>query len=200
MSKGLAITQESFEALLTWLAPNREIAGQKYEVIRTGLVKIFVSKGFSDAEDLADEVINRVVDRLPDIRNDYVGEPAYYFRGVARNIIHEAHRRKEITTDVFPISVSEVDDVSSEAECLRKCLNLISVEQCDLALEYYLYDGSSKIAHRKRLAEELGITVRALRVRAHRIRVTLQKCVLKCLTNVAGEINNSSQRIIKEVV
>jgi DNA-directed RNA polymerase specialized sigma24 family protein len=199
MRREWAITPEAFEALLAWLEPDREAAGKKYEIIRAGLVKIFIAKGFNDAEDLADQVINRVIDRLPDIRNDYVGEPANYFRGVARNIIHEARRRKEIATDVLPVSVSEVDDTGSEAECLQKCLKLISSEQCDLALEYYLYEGKNKIAHRKRIADELGISVRALRVRAHRIRVVLQKCVLKCLKNLAGEMDNAPQRIIKEV-
>jgi len=49
-----AITKEQFDSLLSWLSDDRELAGTKYETIRTGLVRVFVSKGFNDAEDLAD--------------------------------------------------------------------------------------------------------------------------------------------------
>src|SRR5258708_7517977 len=94
----LAITQEPFDALLAWLDLDRERAGKKYETIRAGLIRIFVAKGFNDAEDLADEAITRVVRRLPEIKDSYVGEPARYFHGVARNITLEASRRREITT------------------------------------------------------------------------------------------------------
>lgn len=188
---------EPFDSLLDWLDRDREAAGQKYETIRAGLVRIFISNGFCDAEDLADIAINRVVARLPDIKHDYVGEPAHYFLGVARNVIRESRRRKEITTDVLAVSAGEITDVSDEVECLRKCLKLLPRGQRDLAMEYYLYSGSEKIAHRKCLAEELGITLRALRVRAHRVRVTLQKCVLNCLKKSPSEMNDAPQHIIK---
>ena len=84
------ITQESFEALLEWLDPDREAAGQKYETIYTGLVRIFVSKGFNDAEHLADETMNRVIIRLPEIRDTYEGEKARYFPGVIDSAMSRA--------------------------------------------------------------------------------------------------------------
>ena len=65
-----------FDALLEWLDPDREKAGQRYEVIRTGLIRIFVSNGLSDAEYYADEAIDRVIKRLPEFRETYVGDPA----------------------------------------------------------------------------------------------------------------------------
>jgi hypothetical protein len=36
MGKEWALTQDLFETLLAWLAPEREIAGQKYETIAAG--------------------------------------------------------------------------------------------------------------------------------------------------------------------
>ena len=95
----MAITQEPFDTLLSWLDPSRDTAGQKYETIHSGLIRIFISHGFIDAEDLADLTINRVIDRLPDIREGYVGEPVRYFHGVARNVIREARRRPRGGTD-----------------------------------------------------------------------------------------------------
>jgi len=175
------ITQESFDALLDWLDPDRGFAGQKYEIIRAGLVKMFVAKGFSDAEQLADVTIDRVVCRLPDIRTDYLGEPACYFYGVARNIVHEARRRKEIAMDVPQFSVDEIIDVSEEMECLRKCLKRLPGQQRKLMLEYYGGDERARIERRKKLALERELTTVTLRVRAHRIRAALQECVLRCL-------------------
>src|ERR1044072_5403667 len=121
LRRPLAINEESFESLLAWLDPDRETAGQKYEVIRAGLIRIFVSKGFSDAEDLADETMNRVMKRLAEIRDTYVGEPARYFHGVARFVMREMSRRKEIAVDVMPFSTLEAEVHSDEYDCLVKC-------------------------------------------------------------------------------
>src|SRR5258705_881664 len=181
MGRSIPINQESFEALLTWLSPERDEAGLKYELIRTGLVRIFVAKGFSDAEDLADQTINRVIIKLPEIRGDFVGEPVSYFRGVARKIMLEAWRRKEVTTDRPPEQLSKVQVNNPQSECLDRCLRLLSEGKRDLILDYYLYKGHDKIAHHKLLARENGISESALRVKAHRIRNILEKCVVECV-------------------
>lgn len=198
MKRESNLTQETFEGLLTWLDPNREVAAQKYEAIRIGLVRIFISKGFSDAEDLADQVINRVANRLQDIRSNYVGEPANYFRGVARNVMHEAWRRKEITTDIFPEDLSQISSTSDEYECLLNCLKLLPSEKRDLVLDFYVCNNRDKIAHRKRIAEELGITQSNLRVRVHRIRNTLEKCVLQCIKKLSVKQIVSTQTLISD--
>lgn len=83
------ITQESFDTLLGWLDHNREIAGQKYEKIRQRLIRIFAGRGCFEAEELADETINRVTLKLPQFVETYIGEPALYFYGVADKIHHE---------------------------------------------------------------------------------------------------------------
>jgi len=178
--------EESFESLLTWLDPNREIAGQKYEVIRTGLIRIFVSKGFSDAEDLADTVINRVMKKLPEIRDTYVGDPVRYFHGVARNIIRETLRRREIATETVPSFSEEIESHSDEYDCLVKCLRFLAREKRELILDYHIYDGRDKVEQHRHMAEELGITEGALRGRAHHLRGSLEKCIRQCLEGMAG--------------
>lgn len=177
----MADTQDPFDALLAWLDSDRNKAGEKYETIRMGLIRVFVSKGFNDAEDLADETIDRVMVRLPDIRDSYVGEPARYFQGVARNIVHEANRRPEIATEMTPIFLDSVTKDSDEYECLVKCLQFLSPNKRELILDYYLYQGHDKIEHHQRMARELGISQGALRGRAHHIRVDLEKRVLDAL-------------------
>ncbi|MET0626080.1 MAG: sigma-70 family RNA polymerase sigma factor [Pyrinomonadaceae bacterium] len=182
MTRREPINGESFEALLGWLDQCRDVAGQKYELIRHSLIKIFVARGAHDAEDLADQTINRVVAKLPEIRDDYVGDPAVYFYGVARNVLHESRRRKEVSVDAARVvAVSEETAGSDEVECLRKCLATLPEEQRELMLDYYLNTKRLKIEHHRRMAEELGLSPGALRLRAHRIRGRLEECVRRCV-------------------
>ena len=182
----MTITQEQFDCLLTWLGTDRDVAGRKYETIRSGLVRIFVSKGFSDAEDLADETINRVIGRLPDIRANYTGEPACYFHGVARNIIRETSRRKEVTAGFIEGRVDPVREPSDEHDCLGHCLDRLPASKRDLILDYYLYEGHEKVAHHKQMAGQLRITEGAVRSRAYQIRLSLENCMRQCALRKNG--------------
>lgn len=173
----MSVTQEAFNFLLTWLDPNREAAGRKYSIIHTGLVRIFVSRGFSDAEDLADLTIKRVCDLLPGIRDSYVGERAPYFYKVAGYITLEARRRPEIATDLAPTEQLIENNTSDTYERLLKCLELLPGEKRELVLDYHLNKGRDKIEQHERMAKERGISVEALRSRAHHIRKTLKDCV-----------------------
>ena len=177
----MVITTEQFEALLDWLDPDREAAGRKYEAIRAGLVRVFVSKGLNNAEDLADEVFNRVILRLPDIRENYSGDPARYFHGVSRNILKEVVRQKEIAIEVTTVAVFVDPIISTELECLDLCLEVLQPEKSDFILDYYLYEGHDKVQHHKRMATALGITHGALRGRAFQIRGGLEECVKQCV-------------------
>jgi RNA polymerase sigma factor (sigma-70 family) len=155
-----------------------------------------MAKGFSDAEDLADEAISRVNKRLPEIRDSYTGDPASYFHGVARNLIRETYRRKEIATDVSPVAGIQVTNRSDEYECLLRCLQFLSPVKRELILDYHVYEGHDKIEHHRIMAEELGISEGALRGRAHHIRVKLEKCVLECTQNLRKETKTVSASIV----
>ena len=152
-----------------------------------------MSKGFSDAEDLADETINRVMKKLPEIRDTYVGEPVKYFHGVARFIIREVIRRKEVTMDEVPVISVEPEDHSDEYDCLLKCLRFQPPEKRELILDYYIYDGRDKIAQHRNMASELGITEGALRGRAHHVRGNLEKCIQQCIKRMKANENQDSR-------
>jgi RNA polymerase sigma factor (sigma-70 family) len=197
----LSSSQEPFDALLAWFNSDRDIAARQYETIRTGLIRIFLAKGCTNAEDLADEAFSRVSKRLPEIRDSYVGDPARYFHGVARNLILETYRRKEIATDVSPVAAIQITSRSDEYECLLRCLQFLSPVKRELILDYHVYQGQEKIKYHRIMAEELGISEGALRGRAHHIRVALEKCVLDCTKNlgkvtkpVAADIVDSGAR------
>lgn len=191
MKKEWVLTQDAFETLLAWLDTDRERAGSKYETIRLRLIKIFTCRGCLEAEELADETINRVVGRVDEVANNYQGDPALYFYGVSHNVhleylrklkLRVAEIRPESTTDtVARPSVRPVEDIEPEFECLERCLDELSPDSRKLMLEYYQHDKHAKIDHRRRLAEGLGIAVNALRIRAHRMRRVLRECVQNCL-------------------
>ncbi|HET9527238.1 MAG TPA: hypothetical protein VFO99_13785 [Pyrinomonadaceae bacterium] len=181
----MSISQQSFDTLLSWLDTDRDTAGIKYEHIRTSLIRIFISNGFDDAEDLADITINRVTVKIPDLIRTYVGEPVAYFYAVARNVAHEARRRKEIATDTIPEKPEVISVSSDRYDCLVGCLKILPIDKRDLILDYYLYEGKDKIAHHRRMAQDLGVTDGALRTRAHHIRANLEKCVDKCTRSLS---------------
>src|ERR1051326_5706272 len=59
------LTQQAFDALLACLDSDRERAAEKYETLRLKLVKFFEWRACAvAAQDLADEVINRVARRI----------------------------------------------------------------------------------------------------------------------------------------
>jgi len=179
MNKNWVLTQESFETLLAWLDPNREVAGQKYEEIRTRLMKIFACRGCYEPEDLADETINRVTNKLGEIGSTFIGERARYFYGVANKVHLEYLRRKPAPP--LPAATNTSEEVERRYRCLDRCVGRLTPESRELVLQYYQEERRAKIEHRKNLADRLGIAVNALRIRAHRIRKSLQDCVRECL-------------------
>lgn len=182
------MTQEDFDTLLDWLGPDRERAGRKYEEIRANLVKVFSWRGYHDAEDLADEVMNRVVSKVKELSAGYVGDPALYFYGVAKKMLLECGRREEhqpLTPHMSAARDSAPEDEADEGvrlrECLQRCLRKLNSADRDLILSYYQKSKQKKIDYRKSLAEELGIDTNALRVRVYRIRASLKSCIKNCV-------------------
>ena len=177
------LSQEAFDDLLDWLDPDREQAGIKYEEIRRRLIKIFTGRSCVEAEDLADETINRVTSRLSEIKKEFTGDRARYFFGVA-NKVHLEHMRKK-PPQPPPPPTTDSHQVELEYRCLEHCIESLSEENRYLLLKYYGAEGGSKVERRKQLAEELGIAPNALRIRAYRIRLGLQECVEKCIERSA---------------
>lgn len=149
--------------------------------IRAALVKTFLCQGCPSPEDLADETINRVIRKIPEIVHTFAGDPALYFSAVARFILLEyGSKRRDLPLLVDPVK-DEEEDIEQEYESLDQCIQRLSAENRELILQYYKAERRAKIDNRKRLAERLGITLNALRVRADRIRGGLETCVGDCV-------------------
>ena len=178
-----SVTQAAFDSLLAWLDPDRDLAARKYEQIRRRLIKLFTCRGRPDAEDLADETIDRVTVKAPELSKAYVGDPCLYFYGVAHNVFLESLRRRP-PRDLAPQTPApggEDEEAEREYECLESCIEKLPPEGRELVLEYYRSERREKIDRRKELAARLGIAPNALRIRVHRLRAALQECVRECL-------------------
>jgi DNA-directed RNA polymerase specialized sigma24 family protein len=182
--KDRSVSREAFDQMLAWLDSDRERAGKRYEEIRCGLIKIFVCQGCSDPEGLADETIDRVIHKVPEIAPNYAGNPALYFSGVARYILLEYKNRiaqLRLLPAAPPKQIGEDEDIEREYECLDLCIERLTPANRELIMEYYREEKRAMIENRKRLAESMGVTLNALRVRADRVRNSLEKCVANCL-------------------
>jgi DNA-directed RNA polymerase specialized sigma24 family protein len=173
------LSPEDFETLLKWLGPDRELAGQKYEEIRLRLIKIFVRRGCLVAEELADETIDRVCYKIQKIINTYTGDPALYFYGVAQKVYLEYIKKKPYIPPMPP--VDSIEKREARIACLELCLERLDKPSREFILLYFQHEKQSKIDHHKQMAEQLGVTITALRMRACRIKAILQKCMGNCL-------------------
>lgn len=183
MTKKSEISQQNFERLLVWLDSDRDKAGQKYETIRFRLIKIFNARGcFTNAEELTDETIDRVIKKIDYLETDYQGNPLLYFYAVGKHVLSESFRKPVL--EELPLTLAQEDDFEEDSEllkCLKNCLQTLTKEQQTFILSYYENERQEKIQQRKRLAEEKGTNRQALRTKAFRIRGSLQKCVERCL-------------------
>jgi DNA-directed RNA polymerase specialized sigma24 family protein len=180
MSSKWELDRNEFNELLSWLDANPEEAARKYETIRAGLVKILLYSTGAEAEVLADQVIDRVASKVRGLKDSYTGDPARYFYGVAKHVALE-HKRKaqkltplidELHTIPNPVPADELAE-----QCLERCMQKLSPHDQELIRCYYEAD----TAERKRLAQNLGITILNSRVKVFRIMKRLKNCVNKCI-------------------
>jgi RNA polymerase sigma factor (sigma-70 family) len=183
---------EDFNNLLAWLDPDRERAGEKYETIRQQLVKMFAWQRCLDPEELADETITRVARRVSEVANSYQGDPSRYFYGVAKSVLHESLRQASTYQrvregDLIVSDVKKSENGEQLYECLDKCMLTLTADNRELLLAYYESSKQARIDTRKTLATQLGVSPAALRVRLQRIRMTLEKCIEKCMKSEGGQ-------------
>lgn len=176
-SKAVTENHRKFHKLLAWLGKDNKSAVQKYQSIRKTLTRKLYARGCDEAEELADETIDRVTKQIDVLAVNYVGDPSLYFNGVAKNVFLESTRRPMTIelTDKIPYKKLETQHLEKQSQHLAKCLKQLSAEDAKLVIEYYKKDKAEKIKHRKQMAEHLEISMPALRVKIFRIRKNLQK-------------------------
>ncbi len=179
------ITPEAFAQFLAQLASNSEQAGEEYEILRQMLVKFFECRGQAFADDLTDEVFNRVIRRVAE--GEKIDNISGYCYSIARFILLEQsrspERRRVDLEDLSPLLSADTDEEDDEErlDWLRHCLNSLSGENRALMLEYYQDERRGKIDVRQQMAAKLGVSRNALANRMLRLRDKIEKCVRRSL-------------------
>ena len=181
--KNWVLTEQSLAGFLSLLDEDSARAGEQYEFWRRKLVKLFEWRGSATPEDLADATLNRLarqIDEGETIRNfaGYVGSTA---RLVWLEALKEQERARGALEELRVLAPHSSATRSQRVECFEFCLESLPTENRGLILDYYREERSRKIELRKQLAAKMGMPLNALRIRAHRIRVQLEKCVGNCI-------------------
>jgi len=186
------LTQDAFDGLLASLGPDRDAAADRYLEIRRNLVRLFEWRGCSTPDDYADETINRCARKIAD--GGEIRDIATYCVGVARMLLLEMARVR--SKDPLPLDqgpeprtspAESGSDEEQRLECLHRCLGKLSTENRDLILRYYQGEKSEKISTRKGLMQLFKIPAATLRMRALRLRESLQVCSEECVQNSEGK-------------
>jgi DNA-directed RNA polymerase specialized sigma24 family protein len=169
--------------------------------MRQRLVGYFDRRNRPFPDDLADETLNRIAWTLEADGSIAVTPPARYCYVVARFVLFEDTRRREHgnvslsgprrldtwaygptrqDADAERVEREQRDQRERQFDCLDRCVQTLTTAQQTLILDYYRDERRAKIDRRRALAERLGITMNALKVRACRIRDTLEACVEEC--------------------
>lgn len=133
---------------------------------------------------MADETLDRLARKVHEGSvKDSVSSFAY---GIARMVLLEyaraAQRRMDAVNELPPPApVQPMDRERPELECFDECIGALPADSRKLILEYYQEERTAKIELRQELAAKLNIPMNALRLRAHRIRGSLESCVKGCL-------------------
>lgn len=193
------IAANAWSELLAFLARGGGDQGAAYRELRGRLQFFFEWKGCPGAPELADETLNRVAAKLAAGEAIHTDDPRRYAFGVARFVYLEAVKRTARHIPVERHEPSPAPDSDAQQRELRlaaldACLATLPARTQQLLLRYHADDGRDRIDDRKRLADELGIAMNALRIRVHRVRAQIEDCVRTRLERTSQRQAVSSSR------
>jgi DNA-directed RNA polymerase specialized sigma24 family protein len=180
MNVGKEVTREKFTGFLEWLSPDGEVAGEEYERLRFRLCTFFSQRRCRFPDELADETINRMMQKVAE---ENIENKLAYCYGVAKNVYRESLRKERHHLNVEEVTVAAPAPAERELseECLDKCLAELPVESRNLILDYFSEVRLAKVELRRRISEGFEVTQTALRMRVMRIKQKLKLCVQECM-------------------
>jgi RNA polymerase sigma factor (sigma-70 family) len=183
-AKKWSLSKQAWDKLLNAFSDDQDTAADLYEVARRKLERLFVWRSVEPADEYVDETFNRVARRLDE--GQKIDNLSAYLLAVARLICLEAKKEPRTESRDDPentrqIPAPEPAPTDARLECLDQCLDSLPIESRTLIIDYYQEERRLKIELRQELADRLQIPLNALRIRAHRIRVGLEKCITNCL-------------------
>src|ERR1700744_759931 len=174
LKKDWTATKNSFEQFLHWLDEGSGSGGEKYLEMHRRLAAYFDRKNCLSADELADETLARVAQKLQEKGEITDLSPAHYCYVTAKFVFLEYIRqakRSEVGLDELPPSsqprVEAVaahpfstvrDNQEQMLEYLDQCLKKLPPVDSELILEYYQGEQQEKIQRRRQLGERLGLS------------------------------------------
>ncbi len=152
------------------------VVDEHYDAVRR--YARFLTGQADAAEDVVHEAFLRLHGRLAS--GPLEGDAGKYLRGIVRNLVYDwwrAQRRMpQHLADRLKLLAEEADDDGGRSEelrrALRRCLDRLNPDS--RAILAKRYEGGSRI---ERIADDLRLNVVTVRVRLHRIRMALRRCV-----------------------
>jgi len=177
------VSSEALERFLEFLSPDPDEAGHLYTLLHKKLVGFFSMKGVADPYGAADETIDRAVLKIAD--NTPVSDVNNFCLGIARYIVKERLRYTQRENSSFINFINNlptvpVEEIERFYGVLRYCFEKLTVPDQELLVAYcQVFRGRARAECRRQLAESMGLSVLALRMRVTRLRSVLTDCVQK---------------------
>jgi RNA polymerase sigma factor (sigma-70 family) len=184
------------DKLLRLLDADPDRANQRYQSLFQNLVKLFATRHCTDPENLAGETITRVYLALSNGLVIDLQLENFVF-GVAKKILLEDYKRQrkaavpleELPAEQEPLTHPFDNNLDLPRwqqeiyhQCCQQCLQAFSEEQRNHLMLFYQGNREGEMKRqRKQLADQLGITTRALSSRMVRMREKLDFCIEACI-------------------
>lgn len=184
------------DRLLRYFDSDPVVASEKLLRCRQKLIRRFAAERCHDAEDLANETLQRVLQTLDRDETQLTTQIEAFIAGFATNVLRESWRRPILREDPLDalsptkeprtLSPEKLVFVLSEQEdlllCLEKCLDKFHAWERETLIRYYDANHGEKLKKvREVMALSLGITSSQLRKRAFNFRAKLEECIKNCL-------------------
>jgi DNA-directed RNA polymerase specialized sigma24 family protein len=177
----------AFEEFLSYLAPDRGQAGERYENLRRAAIRFFVSYQAPDPLGCADETLNRLQRIIATGR--FIHHLESFAIGVARKVLLRDRERRQRREIQFPdVEIIDEDFDASpmkrlekqvEQKCWAECWQTLPVLARDLLNQYGLGSQHNK-NWRETLAADHGVTPGNLRKKIHDTKKKLRQCLGNC--------------------
>jgi hypothetical protein len=174
-----SLTPKAFAKFLSWLAPDWEDAGWKYEQIRTKMLSFFARRGCHNPEELFDRTIDRICGKIEVEAIESIRDVLAFCYAVGRFVALEYWREMKLAQLPGDVKFLEIEDPEQteqnerKFEWLERRLNGLNPRDRRLIIAYYQGEGRERIRKRKALASEAG-GVNALRIQLCRVRARLR--------------------------
>ena len=177
---------QHFDRLLTFLCPeDPDEAGRRYLRLHQKLAGYFQFRGVADPIAAADEALDRAGRRIAE--GAAVPDIDKFCLGIARFIIKEGWRFNNRESAAFLQFLEQHDQATDKMDrfsLMKTCFEQLPQYERNLLNSYCAAPrGQARAQHRRELAERLGLTVSALRIRVTRLRQGLEDCLRELSKN-----------------